>query len=235
MGGLPVKPKVQGYIRQEVFDKFQEYCKSNRLSQSAGLEVVIAEFFGIKKEVTEQNEKITSSTTYIEICNILTSEVEKLNERISFLERWRLDLEDISANILNANLACLLANPVANPDGAVADTPANLIHREADTFTGIADTLANLDAKPGAGIAEKSHENLPTKGAIALASSDRSDHLTRKELGELLGVSHESIRVWEQRGDLKKRGWELVEGTGSSPKNPRLYREIDPRVFDAQT
>lgn len=209
MGGLPVKPKVQGYIDQEVFVQFQEYCKIHGLSQSAGLEVAVAGFLGIKRE---QDKKTTTS---IETSNILASEISKLNERLGILERWKLDLESVSSDISTANLTYPIADPAANLDVTVADIPANLIQLNADTL-----------ANPDTGIAEESHEKLPPKGAIAISSSDPVDYLTRKELGKLLGTSHESIRVWEQSGKLKERGWKPVPNTGGSPSNPIRYRRI---------
>lgn len=165
MGGLPQKPKVQGYIQQEAFDKFQDYCKLHKLSQSAGLDVVIAGFFGIKREVTER-EQHEQTTTSIETSNILVAEISKLNERVGILERWKLDIEslsDISEDISTANLTCPIAEPAANLGEPVANTLANLnreaadilvnpIQSGADTSMGIADTIANPDVNPGTGI-----------------------------------------------------------------------------------
>lgn len=46
MGGLPVKPKLQGYVQQELFDEFERYRTAHNLSQSRALEKLLAEFFG---------------------------------------------------------------------------------------------------------------------------------------------------------------------------------------------
>lgn len=48
--------------------------------------------------------------------------------------------------------------------------------------------------------------------------------LTREQLGKILGVSRETIRIWEKSGKLAQLEWSRVPGTGSNPKNPRLYR-----------
>ena len=54
-----------------------------------------------------------------------------------------------------------------------------------------------------------------------------TQHLTRNQLGKLLGgKSRETIRKWEESGKLAAYGWEPIPDTGSSPKNPRLYRPI---------
>lgn len=54
---------------------------------------------------------------------------------------------------------------------------------------------------------------------------------TREQLGKILGVSREAIRKWEVAGKLEKKGWEPVENTGSSPKNPRMYRSIAKQLY----
>ena len=65
----------------------------------------------------------------------------------------------------------------------------------------------------------------PEEEAIAPAPSP---HLTREQLGEHIGgKSRETIRQWEVNGKLALEGWELVPGTGTSPKNPRLYRPLN--------
>lgn len=249
MGGLPVKPKVQGYIAQEVFAQFQEYCKLHGLSQSAGLEIAVAGFLGIKREP----DKKTSATLEI---SILASEIGKLSKRVSILERWKLDTESLPEDVPTADLVFPIAEPPANlvepvantaanlntkeadtlvslPDNLAdipADTLANLIETDADTSTASADTIANLDVNPGAGMVASVSGSLPAREAIAISSSDPADYLTRKDLGGLLGVSHESIRVWEQSGKLKEQGWEPVPGTGGSPNNPIRYRQISRQI-----
>ena len=64
--------------------------------------------------------------------------------------------------------------------------------------------------------------------AIAL---EEAPHLTREQLGKQFEVSRESIRKWEADGKLAEKGWELVPGTGTNPKNPRLYRLIGTDVL----
>ena len=74
----------------------------------------------------------------------------------------------------------------------------------------------------------------PEEESVAVAASEpaieeaiavpKSQHLNRQQLGKYFGKSHETIRQWEADGKLAEKGWEVVPGTGSSPKNPRLYR-----------
>ena len=63
MGGLPVKPKLQGYITEELFDKFEVYHDSHYLNQSRGLEKLLSEFFGkqsknVPEKVGNQDEDL---------------------------------------------------------------------------------------------------------------------------------------------------------------------------------
>ena len=57
-------------------------------------------------------------------------------------------------------------------------------------------------------------------------AAPKSQHLNRQQLGKYFGKSHETIRQWEADGKLAEKGWEVVPGTGSSPKKPRLYRPV---------
>ena len=49
-----------------------------------------------------------------------------------------------------------------------------------------------------------------------------SETPTRKELGKLFNVTHEAIRIWEEKGKLKEQGWERIPSAG----NPVRYRRI---------
>ncbi len=60
---------------------------------------------------------------------------------------------------------------------------------------------------------------------VAIATQE-SPHLTREQLGKRFKKSHETIRKWELTGKITPLGWEPVPGTGTNPKNPRLYRHI---------
>ncbi len=66
--------------------------------------------------------------------------------------------------------------------------------------------------------------NPQERTALGSSPVPESEPLTRKQLGKLFKKSHETIRKWEETGELADRGWEPVPGTGSNPKNPRLYR-----------
>ena len=61
------------------------------------------------------------------------------------------------------------------------------------------------------------------KEAIAV---EEAEHLTRDQLGKKFGKTREAVRQWEETGKLAEKGWELVPGTGTNPKNPRLYRPL---------
>ena len=66
-------------------------------------------------------------------------------------------------------------------------------------------------------------QGTPEEEAIA---APKPPHLNRQQLGKYFGKSHETIRQWEADGKLAEKGWEVVPGTGSSPKKPRLYRPV---------
>lgn len=56
---------------------------------------------------------------------------------------------------------------------------------------------------------------------ITLENAQETEQLTRKQLGKILGVSHETIRAWEKSGKLKEKGWVVVPKTN----HPVKYRK----------
>ena len=69
----------------------------------------------------------------------------------------------------------------------------------------------------------------------AVIAAPKPLHLNRQRLGKYFGKSHETIRQWELNGELQRRGWVPVPDTGTSPKNPRLYRPIAPKSVNVST
>jgi hypothetical protein len=47
------KPRITAYVRQDLFDKFNEFCEQYEVKHSKGIELVLAEYFtGNKPDVT---------------------------------------------------------------------------------------------------------------------------------------------------------------------------------------
>ena len=247
MGGLPTKPKIQGYITAEVFAKFQDYCKLHGLSQSAGLETVIAGFFGISPEVKEPLEK-----TNISVSNILATEISKLNDRVGILERWKLDVENISADVSNANLSCLIANPAAYLNGAVANLSANLASSANNLTDLVADTFANLasvDADTPQALEAQAPEEAITKSVnftdlvteldVAPEAPSTPPHppaaLTQKQLAARLKVNqstlwrhHSDLLQWSKSRDPDGIAWERRSVKRGMPQYYPILDEENP-------
>lgn len=73
------KPKIQGYIEQATFDRFEAYRQESNLSQSQALEKILASFFGGEQQ-GDLNDRFESLCQYVE------QEFKKLQERIAMLE-----------------------------------------------------------------------------------------------------------------------------------------------------
>ena len=63
MGGLPVKPKLQGYVQQELFDEFERFRTTHILNQSKALEKLLAEYFGKPSAPTLPHEEAIAVAT----------------------------------------------------------------------------------------------------------------------------------------------------------------------------
>ena len=65
MGGLPVKPKLQGYVQQELFDEFEKFRATHNLNQSKGLEKLLAEFFNGSSASTLPPHDVVSAREHL--------------------------------------------------------------------------------------------------------------------------------------------------------------------------
>lgn len=96
MGGLPLKPKVQGYVAQELFDEFEAYRASHSLNQSKALEKLFAEYFGKPSASTPPDAIATSALVslraeFVELKLELTQRLEVVESRLAIESAIPLD------------------------------------------------------------------------------------------------------------------------------------------------
>jgi hypothetical protein len=128
MGGIPQKPKIQGYIDRQWFDEFEVYRSSHNLNQSKALESILAEFFGgVSKQALPSDGLNTVATTAL--VDALRGELaelkHKLEQRLQLVEsRLGLKSADESATVLNES-ASIAAGLVSESAPESADTMMN--------------------------------------------------------------------------------------------------------------
>ena len=83
MGGLPVKPKLQGYVQQELFDEFERFRTTHNLNQSKALEKLLAEYFGKPSAPTLPHEEAIAVAT---LRADLVKLEQELSQRLQYLE-----------------------------------------------------------------------------------------------------------------------------------------------------
>ena len=116
----------------------------------------------------------------------------------------------------------LLSSPSVS-EGKLSDTTPDSQADPSKPLVADSEPLENM------ALAVNPLEDIPAPAAASSEPVGESQQLTRKQLGELFGgISHETIRQWDKAGKLASLGWSRVPGTGSSPKNPRLYRTSSP-------
>ena len=85
MGGLPLKPKLQGYVQQELFDEFERFRTSHNLNQSKALEKLLAEYFGKSSASALPHEEAIATST---LADSLRAELAAL--RLEIVQRLEL-------------------------------------------------------------------------------------------------------------------------------------------------
>ena len=281
MGGLPVKPKLQGYVAQELFDEFERFRATHNLNQSKALEKLLAEYFGKPSASTAPQDEIAAAASLLaamraEVAALrleLVQRLEVVESRLAIesaipLEQSALPLDGL-ADESAAPMISLSDESVTGFSVLVAESASESVDLQSgsayesaipidesasesavveDAITLPATVSATVSADVSAGesageppeeetvVVEEPAAGEPEEEALVVATSEpavveaiaapKSQHLNRQQLGKYFGKSHETIRQWEADGKLAEKGWEVVPGTGSSPKKPRLYRLV---------
>ena len=123
MGGLPLKPKLQGYVQQELFDEFERFKATHNLNQSKALEKLLAEYFGKPSASTLPPNEVASA---LPLVAALRSELMEL--KLELTQRLQL-LEDRLADSSADNSAMPLA-------GLADESAAPMISLSDESVTG---------------------------------------------------------------------------------------------------
>ncbi len=78
--------KIAGYIVPEIYEKFEQFCKENNLTCSRGLNVVLAEYFGME-------ETLIFKQTWIG--GVTLPEFEKLKEEVVELSKLKKEVQEL--------------------------------------------------------------------------------------------------------------------------------------------
>lgn len=120
MGGLPVKPKLQGYVQQELFDEFERFRATHSLNQSKALEKLLAEYFG---------KPSTSTLPHEEAIAVAALRSELVELKLELTQRLQV-LEDRLADSSAHSSATLL-------DGLADESAAPMISLSDESVTGL--------------------------------------------------------------------------------------------------
>ena len=215
MGGLPVKPKLQGYVAQELFDEFEAYRASHNLNQSKALEKLLAEYFGKPSAPTLPPNDALATSALASLRAELAALRLELVQRLEVVESRLANKSAANLGGISAIAEDVIAVPVTVSAIRSADESATLLDE-------VVDRLADESASESL-VVNGSEEEAVVVEAIAPFSEPQ--HLTQQQLAKRLGVSRQYVAKLEKSGKLAEIGWEPVPGTGGR-KNPRRYRPI---------
>ena len=121
MGGLPLKPKLQGYVQQELFDEFERFRATHNLNQSKALEKLLAEYFGKPSASTLPPVDALATST---LADSLRAELAAL--RLELVQR--LEVVESRLAIESATIVNELAAPLDGLAEVSADNIPDLIN-----------------------------------------------------------------------------------------------------------
>lgn len=81
--------RVAGYIKPKVYDRFKQFCDEKNLTVSKGLNIIIAEYFGIEENLDDRTS----------IGGVTLSEFEELKKKVEQMSSILDDLKSSSQNI----------------------------------------------------------------------------------------------------------------------------------------
>ena len=172
MGGLPVKPKLQGYVAQELFDEFEAYRASHNLNQSKALEKLLAEYFGKPSASTLPPNEVASA---LPLVAALRSELVEL--KLELTQRLQV-LEDRLA-VSSAVTSATPLDGLADESEAATESAAPMISLSDESATGFSGLVAesaidSVDIQSGSAIEsaipldESASESAVVEDAFAL-------------------------------------------------------------------
>ena len=184
MGGLPLKPKLQGYVQQELFDEFERFKATHNLNQSKALEKLLAEYFGKPSASTLPPNEVASA---LPLVAALRSELMEL--KLELTQRLQL-LEDRLADSSADNSAMPLA-------GLADESAAPMISLSDESVTGffslVTDSASDsVDIQSGSAyksvipLDESAIESAVVEDAIALPATVSVNSSASESAGEPL-------------------------------------------------
>ena len=200
MGGLPVKPKVQGYVAQELFDEFEAYRASHNLNQSKALEKLLAEYFGKPSAPTlPPNDAIPTSALASLRAELAALRLE-LVQRLEVVEsrlanESALPLIESAANLLNVSA-------ISSADESAASL-AELVDRLADKSASESADEPPTEEEAAVPIIIEPEE----EAAVVVTTQQHLEPLTSLGLGRRLGKDDSTIGRNQKRGNEHFRAW----------------------------
>ena len=196
-----VKPKLQGYVREDLFIQFEDERRSLGLSQSQALEKMLLERYQL-----EPSKPNPESLYWI------TKSLEDLQARVK-----RLEITGNPESNLESNPPSNLeSNPESNPPSnlesdSLSNLPSNLeSNLESDSLSNLpsnleSDSLSNLESNP---LDKLASESKLAKGLGQRALAKRLG-CSYQVLGDVTIVRNGNIESWSKNQDPQGIGWEL--------------------------
>lgn len=215
MGGLPVKPKLQGYVAQELFDEFEAYRVSHNLNQSKALEKLLAEYFGTASAPSLPTEDVIAVAALR--AELAALRVELL-QRLEFVES-RLASEsalplDESATVVNRLVTISVTESAyaeaTTPVDDLAESAANLVDESAVVVDAIAvpvNVSATSSADESAASLAESVASSADESVVEEAIAVPTELISATKLAPLLNVTQPTVSRAAKNGNEFFRKW----------------------------
>ena len=244
MGGLPVKPKLQGYVQQELFDEFERFRATYNLNQSKALEKLLAEYFGKPSAFTlPPGDAITIAALRSELVEWKID----LTQRLQALEDRLAGSSAVSSVTLLDGLAEVSATELAVDKTGLADSSADesavaedatVVPVDVSAISSVDELATPLDELVARLADESADESAVEEEAIeeeAIEEAVEKEGISATELAPLLGVTqptvsraamkldHEKFMKWSKKKDSAGRTWDFILVKKGGKEVPQFF------------
>lgn len=188
------KPKIAGYVPPAIKEKFVKFCEERSISESQGVTVILAVYFGMETLIEGGTEGIT-------IGGVTPARVEALEQRVEALERQQSTKVEHSSKLLPQEMSEEKSPAQNTTNNLESDSPKSSPENESPRIPPIGSPLFDI---PSDLLSTPIHVTLLVK---RLDGIDNHQSINNRKNEK----STKNFADWTAQRDLDGIAWKYVD------------------------
>ncbi|MDJ0719581.1 MAG: hypothetical protein QNJ54_36060 [Prochloraceae cyanobacterium] len=208
------KPRITAYVKQEVFDKFEDFCKQSDVKHSRGIELILSKFFSGDTPSTLLSNTISDEALNAKIDERLASVTHQSDTGNALIEAIEERLDDQAKKLAEVlDRMTLLEEKISDTKSGNSDVLVETLSQRVSLLEEkISDIKSDTSNTPVQDKASQPKSDTPVKSTdnqISELNPKKGDKLTTDQAFEIAQLEHHfdgDKRAFRQRyTDAKKR------------------------------